>query len=253
MRGGTLIVSRAKNLLSSYKKNLETVYGFKNVTCTSAEKDGLNMAINEIKPKLLMMDSDFYLAGTPYMIGALLKKFPKLNIAIISMHDYPISHAVWFIWHGAKSFVRLWDGEDEFKKGIEAVRDGKGYISPCIKVLIESFQEWPDTRCKVTKRQMECLNMLCCGLVPERIGDVLHITRKTVNNHLDRLYDTFHVSSRGEMIALAWSMGLITKLDLRFYDGKTADLKLPEWAVAKKEIEKRILRQRGQGERYDHL
>jgi hypothetical protein len=46
--------------------------------------------------------------GTPYRIGELVKLFPKLNIAVISVHDFPVSRAPWFIWEGAKSYLSLW-------------------------------------------------------------------------------------------------------------------------------------------------
>jgi len=240
MPGGTLFVSRAINLLPHYKEQFEKTFGFKDFAVTDADKDGLNMVINDVKPRLLMMDSEFYQGGTAYMVGVLHNRFPALNVAVISFHDYPLSHAVWFIWHGAKSYVHLWDGYEEYKRGIEAVRDGKKYISPPVKDLIEHQNEWPDTKCKTTKRQMECLVMLCNGLTPEQIGDELHVSRKTVNNHLDSLYDVFHAHNREEMVAIAWVLELVTVKDIRFYSRKPFDRPLPEWAAVKKKIDKRV-------------
>ena len=242
MAGGTLVVSRAEYLFPYYKEKLEKKFGFKDVTATGAEKDGLNMVINEITPRLLLMDSGFYQAGTPYMVGELLKRFPRLNVAIVSMHDYPLSLAVWFIWHGARSYVNWWEGCDEFCEGLLAVRDGKKYISPHVQGLIERFPEWPDTKSKVSRRQMECLILLCCGLTPERIGEELHISRKTVNNHLDSLYEIFHANSREEMVALAWMLELVRPTDIRFYDRKPFDRPLPDWATVKKKTDRRILK-----------
>jgi|GEM_PF-720687 len=242
MPGGTLFVSRAENLFSHYKKLFEGAYGYKDISFTGADKDGLNMVINESKPRMLMMDSWFYQAATSYMTGELLGLFPRLNIAIVSFHDYPPSLAAWFIWHGAKSYINFWDGEDEFKKGVTAARDGRRYVSPLVQTLIESRDEWPDTKCKVTKRMMECLILLCCGFVPERIGQELHLSRKTVNNHLDRLYDTFHARNREEMVAMAWTLRLVTPGDIRFIDKGPLNRKLPAWAAVKKETDRRILK-----------
>jgi len=72
MTGGTLLVSRAVKLHSDLKKELERI-GFKDVSVTAAEKDGLNMVINELKPRLMIVGSGFYKSATPYMM-ALLKK-----------------------------------------------------------------------------------------------------------------------------------------------------------------------------------
>lgn len=237
MAGGTLVVSRAEKLYPHFKKRFEQL-GFDGVTVTGAEKDGLYMLINELKPRLLVIGSGFYQAGTPYMTGELHMRFPKLNIAAISTDDYPLSLAPWFIWHGVKSYVNLWEGLEEFYRGLQFVREGRQYISPLVQNIIERHHEWPDTRSKATKRQMECLIMLCCGFEPERIGKELHISRRTVYNHLDDLYGIFHVKNREEMIALAWSMGLVSPKDIRFYSRRPEGVRLPEWAEIKMSMNK---------------
>jgi len=81
---------------------------------------------------------------------------------------------------------------------------------------------------------MECLTLLCCGFVPERIGDELHISRKTVSNHLDSLYKTFHVKNREEMVAVAWGLQLVTTDDIRFIDRTLYSSTLSKWAETKK-------------------
>jgi hypothetical protein len=80
--------------------------------------------------------------------------------------------------------------------------------------------------------------MLCYGCNIDQIGEALHISRKTVYNHLNSLYGTFHAGSREEMIALAWEMELITPKDIRLYNRKKERRQLPEWAVVKKKCDR---------------
>ena len=232
MAGGTLVVTRAEKLHDYYRNKLKNL-GFTDVTVTSSAKNGLNFAINEHKPRLLLIDSYFYQAGTPYMTGELHRDFPKLNIAVISLSDFPLSLAPWFIWHGAKSYVSLWEGFDEFNRGMMLVREGKQYISPAVQNRIDKIDVWPETGDKITKRQKECLTMLCCGFAPERIGEELNISRQTVNNHLVTMYKTFHATNREEMVAMAWELELVTHDDVRFYEKKPEVKELPEWANVK--------------------
>jgi hypothetical protein len=84
--------------------------------------------------------------------------------------------------------------------------------------------------------------MLCSGITPERMGEILHITRKTVYNHIDTLYANFHVKSREEMVAMAWELDIVTKNDIRFYDRKKPDenMVLPEWSVIKKKADEKL-------------
>jgi DNA-binding NarL/FixJ family response regulator len=239
MTGGTLVVSKAEKLFPEFKRWLE-VLGFNGVDVTTEEKDSLNMVINEKKPKLVLVESDFYQAGTPFMMGELLQRFPNLNVAVVSVYDYPDTLATWFIWHGVKSYLNLWEGLEEFQHGLQEVRQGKAYISPNVRRLINLFSEWPKTRDKATKRQMEMVIFLCCGFIPEHIGDELHITRRTVSNHLKTLYETFHVKNREEMVGLAWALELVTKDDMRFIDRKGNFGPLPEWAAVKKKMDREI-------------
>ncbi|MDR1617002.1 MAG: LuxR C-terminal-related transcriptional regulator [Syntrophomonadaceae bacterium] len=231
------MISRAIKLFPYIKRRLESL-GFENVDVTSEEKDSLNMLINEKKPSLVLVGSGFYKAGTPYMTGRLLKLFPDLTIAALNTSDFPDDLAVWFIWHGVKSYVNLLEGYEEFHQGLQEVRNGKEYIAPQVQKLMDDFSEWPETYDDVTKRQMEVLIMICNGYIPENIGDTLQISRRTVNWHLRDLYNIFHVKNREELVKVAFSLKLVTEKDLVFHDREHFNSPLPAWAAAKKKIER---------------
>jgi DNA-binding CsgD family transcriptional regulator len=93
----------------------------------------------------------------------------------------------------------------------------------------------------MTKRQKECLVMLCCGLTHSQIGEALNISRSTVNNHLYGLYSVFHARNRTEMVALAWEMELVTVKDIQLYSRKKerkSDRPLPQWAAVKRKCDR---------------
>jgi DNA-binding NarL/FixJ family response regulator len=241
VKGGSLMVSRAKNLFPHIKRRLLDL-GFPNVDITSEEKDSLNLVINEKKPDLVLVGSGFYQAATPYMMGELLGRFPKLNIAAVSVYEYPDVIAAWFIWHGVKSYLNLWEGYEEFHRGLQEVRKGKVYVSRNVRCLMDLFSEWPKVGDKATKRQMETLVLICNGFIPKQIGDAMHITRRTVSNHLKDLYQIFHVKNREEMVSLAWELDLVCKEDMRFIDRREKNKPLPEWAAARQKMNRRIMK-----------
>jgi len=174
--GGVLALSRAAELHSEIKGWLEAS-GFEDVTVAGKENEELNTAICDKKPSLVIIDSWFYQDGTPCRVGDLVKLFPKLNVAVISVHDFSVSHAPWFIWEGAKSYLSLWEGYGEFQRGLRIVQEGGQYISPKVQHLIDHCEEWPDTKSRMTKRRKECLVMLCCGLIPVQIGNTAYIQK----------------------------------------------------------------------------
>jgi DNA-binding NarL/FixJ family response regulator len=248
-----LIVSRAKKLLPWYQERLLEL-GFNDVEATGEEKDSLNFVIDEKKPHLVMVDSGFYHAGTPYMTGQLLQRFPKLNIAAVSMGEFPDYLAVWFIWRGVKSYLNFWEGPEEFQQGLNEIRRGRPYISPDVQRLMDEFGEWPETSSKVTRRQMEVLILVCNGFIAESIGKTLYVSRSAVNWHLDKLYKIFHVNGREALIRAAFALKLVTDKDLIFYDREKKIEGLPDWAAVRKKLnritEKSAIR--GEGGFNDH-
>ena len=111
MAGGTLIVSRAVKLYPFITKKF-TEMSFNNITVTGVEKDGLDMLIREMKPRIVFMGCKFYQSETPFMMASLHKTFPKLNIAVVCTTDFPDDLAMYFIINGARSYVNLLEGDE---------------------------------------------------------------------------------------------------------------------------------------------
>ena len=154
MTGGTLIVSRANNLHSHYKEQLEEI-GFKNLIFTDVDKNGLDMIIYETAPSHVMIEACFYWRSTPYMMIEMLNTFPQLNITAVNMYDYPDSHAKWFILNGAKSYVNRFEGIKEFYRGLEYVRDGSKYVSPNVERILCEMKEMPEKLSGIKRREYE--------------------------------------------------------------------------------------------------
>ena len=217
-QGGTLMVSRAVKLFPLIKRRLEEL-GFSNVEVTGEEKDALNMVINEKQPRLALIGSGFYQCCTPYMTGELVKAFPKLNIAAVSVCQYPADLAMWFIINGAKSYVNLLEGPDEFYRGLNDVREGRDYISPLVQERIELRKELPEPASNLTPRHIEIIRLLANGFTSFEIADVLHISRRTVDTHKTDLYTLLNVRNENELIRVAHYLGLIKQNELLFFGG----------------------------------
>jgi DNA-binding NarL/FixJ family response regulator len=240
MKTGVLFVSRYPKLLPWYKSILEDA-GYRNVHVTDKDKDGLNMLIRELKPRLVFMTSNFYSIGTPYMVGHLNKMFPRLNIAVASMEYFPDELAAWFIFHGAQSYVNFTDGFDEFNFGIKQILDGDDYVAPAIKEIIDSLDEIPDCNLKITKRLKEILFMLCNGFTKKKMETELQISGYTVHYHLKELMNIFHVHSREDLIKVAICLDIIKKNHLCFHENKKMFDALPDWVKAQIKINRRVL------------
>ena len=235
MPGGTLLVSRFTKLFPHFKTRLEAL-GFPDVHVTDTEKDGLNMIINEIKPEYFLIGSNFYDCGTPFMLGQMLRVFPKLNIAVITTCPFPDNIAVWFMYHGIKTYIKIFDGVDEFHFGLQCFLYGKSYIAPDVKYILDRIPEWPDVPLDDTKRQKEIMLMLCNGFTIKRIEESLHICKATVEYHIRELMKIFNCRGREELIKTVICLDIFTKKDLCFSDTNIDTIKLPDWAKTQQYI-----------------
>jgi hypothetical protein len=139
-RNAVLLISRYTNLLPFYKSFFEGL-GFSDVHTTDKDKDGLNMLINELKPRRIFIASNFYSIATPYMVGLLHEMFPKINITAVTTDDFPNNMAAWFLFHEAKSYVNLLDSIEELKNGLKHIRGGENYVSPSVQRIIDGLED----------------------------------------------------------------------------------------------------------------
>ena len=235
MTGGTLLVSRDINNHSHYKKRFEEM-GFKNLNVTGAEKDGLNMVINELKPCLVVMQSRFYDCATPYMMSVLLRRYPKLNVAAVSFEKYPADLAMGLVVNGVTSYVDFADGADQFYTGLNLIKEGKKYISPVVEKRMMMRTELPKPSQELTERQIEVLRLLCNGFTSAEIAEVLHLSNRTVKFHKAELYNNLKIRNENELIRVALYLGLIKIDELDFYGGRYELSRKPD----KKNLKRRV-------------
>ena len=215
---GTLVVTKRENFHAHFKKRFEQL-GFPNVTVTGARRDGLNMVINELRPRILLMGSDFYECCTPFLLRDLHEYFPKLNIAVITLTDFPADLAMFFILNGAKSYIDYWEGQgpEPFYKGLDEIREGREYISPEVQRRIEMRSDYPDPSGILTKKQIEIIRLIANGFTGAEIADTLHMSERSVDNRKSEIYKALNVRNENEVIRVALCLGLIKPEELHFF------------------------------------
>ena len=68
---------------------------------------------------------------------------------------------------------------------------------------------YPGTRVVLTKREIEILSLLGEGHPSKSIGDLLFISKRTVDFHLDNAYEKLGVKNRMQAILRARTLGLL--------------------------------------------
>ena len=211
------MVSRAVNLHPHFKKRLEALC-FEDVTITGADRDGLNMVIREIKPRLILIGSAFYDCSTPYMMKELLKTFPKLNIAAVSvLNSYTAFRATEFIFNGVHSYLNVLEGIEEFHRGLQEVRKGNVYISPEVQRKIENKTSCRFTAEELTPKHIEVIRLLGNGFTTIEAAETLGCSKRTVDTHKSDMYAILNVRNENELIRFALFKGIIDAEELHFF------------------------------------
>ena len=215
MEGGTLFISSTIATFSWFKSVFDDC-GFKGIIPRAPEKNELYSLLNELKPKNVFIDSEFYSCVTPYMISGLLKKIPELNIIVVNFGCFPDSLAARFIVHGAKSYINFKDGADEFRNGLMTIKSGQVYYSKGVERHINDFDEMPNYKKEITEREWQVLFLVCNGHKNKGITANLLISRRTVDTHIRNLKKILDGKDRNDLTRKAVFLEWVKKEHLGF-------------------------------------
>jgi DNA-binding NarL/FixJ family response regulator len=235
--GGTLIITRKIKLHNYFKEKL-TARGYRNVTATSVDRDGLISIINELKPEIIMIEPEFYKSASTYMIKNLLRRFEDIKFVVVSMFDYPAELGMWLINNGVNSYLNINEGIEEFYMGLDCIRDGKCFISSDVKEVIAKRNVLPPVASDITDREFEVLRLVCNGFTGDEIADTLHISLTTVNFHKKGLYNNLGIRNDKEAIRVAFYLKFVNEDEMLFYGGRYEVSPKPNKKKKKKEQRK---------------
>jgi len=233
--GGTLLVSRSVNNHDYFKKRLEAL-GFCQVTVTDLEKDALYFLIRELEPNLLIMSASFYSCCTPYLMGELHQKFPKIKMAAVSISNFPDDLAMYFILNGINSYINFFEGVEQFNKGLFEIAHGREYISPAVLERIALRKTKPDPVKLISERHKQVIRLICCGFKDHEIADLMAVSRNTILNHKADFYASLNVRSNIELYRSAQNLGIVRLNELDFFPKDFKLKPLPNKQLMKRRV-----------------
>jgi DNA-binding NarL/FixJ family response regulator len=119
---------------------------------------------------------------------------------------------------GARGYVLKGADKVEMLGSIRAVAEGQAIFGPAIAARLTSFfqdarivsKRKGDTKIfpELTDREHEVLEQIALGRNNQEIADRLHISVKTVSNHISNVFNKLQVADRAQAIVLAKDSGL---------------------------------------------
>jgi len=215
MRGAALVFSRKVNLHDHFKTRFEEL-GYSPVSISDADKDGMISLINGIKPRMIIIPSDYWGSSTPYKIGELHKRLPKIRIVIINMVDYSTDKACGCIINGATSYVDILMGLKEFYYGLNEINEGRDFISSVVAVeLKNSVNE--NAQNAMTPTEIEVISLHYKGHENSEIAELLFMAVNTVLKHKRNIKNKMNTNNTQAAVYNSILLGLIDPYEKNYF------------------------------------
>ncbi len=179
-------------------------------------KDGLELLnlLKTTKPHLVILD-----ISMPHLRGVEAAReiktlHPGTKILMLTMHKE--SEYLYFaIKAGVDGFLVKEDADSELLLALEAIRQGKMYISPLLSEQLPELLAQQHRRKGVkvseplTDREKQILKLTAEGRSSKEIGELLFISTRTVQNHRANIMRKLNLKKTTDLVKYAVQKGFI--------------------------------------------
>ena len=201
-----------------FRDGLKSMLGKRDdVVVVGEAEDGLTALklIRKLKPDLILLDLSMPKMGGISVLKDVKRELPDTCVLLLTIYESD-QYVLEAFEAGADGYCIKDSSREELMMAIDSVLDGKTYISPGISdQVMEGFlsnrrrlkkkNRW-DT---ITQREREVLKLLAEGYSNKEIGDLLHISVKTVETYKARVMEKLNLRSRAALVRFALKHGLL--------------------------------------------
>lgn len=169
--------------------------------------------VTTLTPDIILMDIQMPDMNGVEATQKILQEHPEMGIIILTMleDDDSLFSA---LRAGARGYVLKGADKAEMVKSIRAVANGEALFGPAIANRLTRFFKNPGGTTKqsafpeLTDREFEVLELIAKAHNNQEIAENLHISIKTVSNHISNIFNKLQVADRTEAIFKARDAGL---------------------------------------------
>ena len=173
-------------------------------------ESGVRMC-QELKPDVILMD-----ISMPVMNGVVATRrirdlLPDAKVLILTVHADDV-HVFRGIKAGASGYLLKDCTPEDLSRAIKTVHAGDTIMAPEIaRKMLLAFEEADQepSAPRLTERELEIITALAHGQGNKQIARGLHISEKTVRNHISNIYKKLHVYDRTQAVLYAIREGIV--------------------------------------------
>ena len=175
--------------------------------------------LKEQIPDVLLLDINLHSSNALIRMNGLevLQKIKDekidVKILVLTVHN-EVEYLLKAVDIGINGYLLKDSESSELKKAILSVVDGEDYIQPSLIPVLNAKMIDRDMDSekieKLTKRELEVLKLLAVGMYNKGVADELHISERTVKNHVSSIFKKIDVSDRTQAAVFAIRNNLIS-------------------------------------------
>jgi DNA-binding NarL/FixJ family response regulator len=166
--------------------------------------------VRQIQPDVVVMDIHM-----PDLTGIeatrrIRHENEDVRVLVLTAYDNP-TYVQALLNAGADGFVLKTAEFAELHRALKEVYVGRSAFDPqIVEKAARLNEELPAFVEDLTDREIEVLRHAAQGLTNKRIGEILFISDRTVQGHLQKIYRKLNVATRTEAVTTALGQGYIT-------------------------------------------
>jgi two-component system response regulator DevR len=114
--------------------------------------------------------------------------------------------------HGAEAYIVKDISPAELLRAIKTVAEGQSYVDPRVAgglLWRRSLNAGKPDIMELSAREAEVLKLIAEGLANKQISARLHLSEKTVKNHVSRIFSKLNISARTQAAVHAIRAGIV--------------------------------------------
>lgn len=169
--------------------------------------------LKEQIPDVLLLDINMPRMNGLEVLQKIKDEKIDVKILVLTVHN-EVEYLLKAVDIGINGYLLKDSESSELKKAILSVVSGEDYIQPSLIPVLNAKMIDRDMDSekieKLTKRELEVLKLLAVGMYNKGVADELHISERTVKNHVSSIFKKIDVSDRTQAAVFAIRNNLIS-------------------------------------------